>query len=406
MKMSERKDNINDFDLMMKSILDEGREEVPAHIWEGVSIGLDKAAHKKSVVLWWRRAAVGTAIAAAVAVGVFLNHEDTGSLVPEVADKDMIAVVEPAEEPVQKPEEIFPHSYEMTAYAKPVEARSNTAEPEEDVIATTIPKTASDAMQISDTQQETEEKTSERKVVREEEDDNAEQVWIHEDWGDETVARKKRNVSLVLSGIAGTNNTEGQKGLDPMRRPSLNPAPEKTGIQETSTKASYGIPVSFGAGVKIGLGQKWSIGTGINYTLLSRQFYGKYIKVNDSGHIENMTSSDIRNTQHYVGIPVNVFYDIMSNDKISMYAYAGGSAEKCVSNGYSVLGTSVVHKEKIKGIQLSANTGIGVEFMISRHLGLYLDPSLRYYFDNGQPKSIRTVQPLMLGFEMGFRARL
>ena len=57
-------------------------------------------------------------------------------------------------------------------------------------------------------------------------------------------------------------------------------------------------------------------------------------------------------------------------------------------------------------MQLSANAGFGVEFMLGDHLGLYIDPSLRYYFDNGQPKSIRTVQPLMLGFEMGFRARL
>ena len=64
------------------------------------------------------------------------------------------------------------------------------------------------------------------------------------------------------------------------------------------------------------------------------------------------------------------------------------------------------HKEKVAGMQLSANAGIGVEFMLGQHLGLYVDPSVRYYFDCGQPKNIRTVQPLMLGFEMGFRARL
>ena len=57
-------------------------------------------------------------------------------------------------------------------------------------------------------------------------------------------------------------------------------------------------------------------------------------------------------------------------------------------------------------MQLSANVGVGVEFMLGRHLGLYIDPSLRYYFNCDQPKSIRTVQPLMLGFELGLRARL
>ena len=57
-------------------------------------------------------------------------------------------------------------------------------------------------------------------------------------------------------------------------------------------------------------------------------------------------------------------------------------------------------------MQLSANAGIGVEFMLGRYVGLYLDPSLRYYFKSGQPKSIRTAQPLMLGFELGLRFNL
>ena len=67
---------------------------------------------------------------------------------------------------------------------------------------------------------------------------------------------------------------------------------------------------------------------------------------------------------------------------------------------------SIYHKEKAEGVQLSADAGIGVEFMLGKHMGLYIDPSLRYYFYCGQPKSIRTVQPLMFGFEMGFRFRL
>ena len=143
-----------------------------------------------------------------------------------------------------------------------------------------------------------------------------------------------------------------------------------------------------------------------NYTLLTRKFYGKYTEINKDGGIANSTSSDIRNSQHFVGIPVNAYYNIVNKDRINLYAYAGGTAEKCVSDKYNLINTDIHHTGKVKGIQLSANVGFGVEFMLGKHLGLYLDPSLRYYFDCGQPKSIRTVQPLMLGFEMGFRARL
>ena len=81
--------------------------------------------------------------------------------------------------------------------------------------------------------------------------------------------------------------------------------------------------------------------------------------------------------------------------------------EKCVANRYEVQTTPVInHEESVKGVQLSANAGIGVEFMLGRHIGIYIDPSLRYYFHCSQPKSIRTAQPLMLGFEMGLRFNL
>ena len=70
--MFEEHDNINEFDRMMKSILDEGQEEVPARVWNAVSEGLDNAARRKTVVLWFRRTAIGFAAAAAVAIGVRL----------------------------------------------------------------------------------------------------------------------------------------------------------------------------------------------------------------------------------------------------------------------------------------------------------------------------------------------
>lgn len=396
--MIENKDNIKDFDLMMKSILDEGREEVPAHIWEGVSEGLDKAARRKTVVLWWKRAAVSVAAAAAVTLGVIFNMDkDTDSFVPQAVDKDMIAVVEPVQEPaVEAADEGIP-SDEAEVVRKMQKALIAKAEVPE-TVADDVPSDASEAMEtVSDMIETAMKEPSEEKPE--------ERVYFPEDWGEEE-EKPARRVSFELSGLAGTNNTQSQNRIGPMKRPTTSPAPKETGIEETSTKGSYNIPVSFGAGVKIGLNQRWSIGTGVRYTRLSRQFYGKYTKVGADGSLANPISSDIHNLQQYIGIPVNAYCNIVSNDMINLYAYAGGTAEKCISDKYSVLGTDIVHKEKIDGLQLSANAGIGVEFLLGKHVGVYIDPSLRYYFDNGQPKSIRTVQPLMLGFEMGIRARL
>ncbi len=409
--MSEN-NNINEFDLMMKSILDEAREEVPGRVWEGVSSGLAKAARRKAAVLWWKRSAIGAAAAAAVILGVFLTPED--DFVPETAgDNELIAVV--------KPEETEADSTEVILMAEVRNIKPET------IIRQNVTEAADKTDKVSGyietkvtERSEEEAETSEEVSERAESGDVSEKAetpkkiqehvpaneYFPEDWDYDEGKKRRRNVSITLAGVAGTNNALSQNKLRPMMRPQAAPAPQKSGISETSVKSSYGIPLSFGAGVKFDLSPRWSIGTGVNYTFLSRQFYGKYTQVNEEGMIENVVFSDISNRQHYIGIPVNAFFDIINNDRINFYAYAGGTVEKCVANNYRVLKTPISHREKVAGVQLSANAGIGVEFMLGKHLGLYIDPSVRYYFNNDQPKSIRTVQPFMLGFEMGFRARL
>lgn len=405
--MFEEHDNINEFDRMMKSILDEGQEEVPARVWNAVSEGLDNAARRKTVVLWFRRTAIGFAAAAAVAIGVIFNINHETDIVPMAGGSGLIAVVEPGNEVLEEP--LTPENIRIAEFAAVAEVKpaKKTIAPS---AAEMIPQTASQAMEISETEAAAEPEKAERESVgrNEEAKDTQPQVYVTnfpEDWEEEETARK-RDVSFIVSGLASTNSTQSRNRIGLMKAPTVTSAPEQTGITETSTSSTYGLPVSFGAGVKIGLSPRWSIGVGANYTILTRQFYGKYTKVDDRGNIQKSTSSDIRNTQHYVGIPVNAYYDIINKDRVNLYAYAGGTVEKCVADNYNVLSTFIRHTERVPGIQLSANAGIGVEFMLGKHLGLYIDPSVRYYFDCDQPKSIRTVQPLMLGFEMGFRARL
>lgn len=400
--MFENKD-INEFDRMMKSILDEGTEEVPAGVWDKISEDLDKAAQRKTVVLWWRRAAAGTAVAAAIAAGVIFNHSSDEMILPAAADGEMVAVVEkPVAEEVEGIEEA-----EIVVPDLVAQSRRSVVPANKDMVI----KTAGDALEaVSDAEPVViEEKsgpvTEEEKPEETKVEETKAEEYLPIEWGEEEKVEKKR-VSLVFSGIAATNDEQSKNRIGPMKAPTLTPAPDKTGITETSTRSTYGIPVSFGAGVKIDLTDRWAIGVGANYTLLTRKFYGKYTEIDKDGGIANSTSSDIRNSQHFVGIPVNAYYNIVNKDRINLYAYAGGTAEKCVSDKYSLINTDIHHTEKVKGVQLSANAGFGVEFMLGKHLGLYLDPSIRYYFDCNQPKSIRTVQPLMLGFEMGFRARL
>lgn len=396
-----------DQDLLMRSILEGGQEEVPAHVWEGVSAGLDKAARRRKVALWWRRAAVGGAVAAAVAAVLLLNPGGSGDdIVPMDEGSGLIAVVEPVDTSDSvNPEEV------LIAQAEPVvrpasagRRAESAAEAVEELTETVEQAGTSETADVTDTvEKETEESAPAAEASQK---PIPEKTYFPEDWGEEEEKSSKVKTSLTLSGLTGTNSAQNSARRNLIKRPSISKAPAKTGIKETSTNSTYGIPLSFGAGVKFDFTPKWSLGVGVNYSLLSRKFYGEYQKVDASGIIESSTSSDITNTQHYIGIPVNAFYNIVDSKSVNFYAYAGGAVEKCVADKYALANTSITHKEVPSGVQWSANVGIGAEFMIGNHLGLYIDPSLRYYFDNGQPKSIRTAQPFMLGFEMGLRVRL
>ncbi len=387
-------DEKNDIDF--RSILEGAEEEVPARVWEGVSAGLDKAARGKVVALWFRRAGICAAAAAAVAAVLLVLPKDNGAdIVPGADSSDMIAVVENAPViPADTAKAIVPEIMPYVAKADPVKVNPSQ---------TIVPATA---------EQEPERAADEQVPVQEQRSEKPENArtetsseWKDE-WNEEEVTARKRNVSFVLSGLTGTNAAQNEAGKSIFKRPEANPGPLTTGVRQTSTNSTYDIPLSFGAGIRVGVSPKWSIGAGVNYSMLSRKFSGTYRKVNETGVIENTTSSDIRNTQHYIGIPVNAYYDIVNSRNVNFYAYAGGTVEKCISDKYYVLNTSIVHKEKANGVQWSANAGIGVGFRMGKHLGLYIDPSLRYYFDCGQPHSIRSAQPLMLGFEAGLKVYL
>ena len=373
-------------DNLMRSILSQAEEEVPAHVWEGISSELDRldAAKKtRPVVLWFRRSAVAAAAAAAIVAGVFISRNESGDIVPEAVGRNVIAVAETS-------------VVEMdTDLRRPagLAAERNTylADAEDDV------KTAENIVkEISEKKEE----APARKEIHTPQDTWTD-IWAEED----EPVKKRRRVALTISGIAGTNSAQSS-GAPLFKRPSLSTSKPVTGVEQKSTESTYGLPVSFGAGVKFDLSGRWSLGVGANYTLLARKFFGTYTLVGEDGRIQESVSSDIRNMQQYVGIPVNAFYSIVNKEFMNFYAYAGGTVEKCISDKYEILNTTYIHRNNVSGVQVSANIGIGMEFLLGRHLGLYLDPSLRYYFDCGQPKSIRTAQPLMLGLEMGLRVRL
>lgn len=213
-------------------------------------------------------------------------------------------------------------------------------------------------------------------------------------------ARKHSGMDIVVGGtLAG--NTASKLTVSTMSFGSPN-APSKDVITE-STVSSFGIPFTLGAGVRWQLTPRFAIGTGLDYSLLTRTFSGTFTPAGSTSTVQ----TDFRNTMHYLGIPLNLFFSIVNSRNIDFYVYGGGEIEYCVANRFYInqatgsIPLSVT--QKVDAPQFSAKVGVGVQFRLTDFLGLYLDPGVGYYFYSGQPKSIRTEQPLMFNFNAGLR---
>lgn len=406
--MSEKNNNIFENDLLMRAILEGGQEEVPGRVWDAVSERLDKASDvkvRKPVKLWWRRAGMAVAAAAAVVAAVVLveRGEDTVEMVPRALQGDMIAVVEPEAAVTEDTEVEAERVVSQTSGAELLAYVPKVVTAKDDVIA--------DNVVIDVVVEEVENNENSRNTISDESPDiTAEKVTEmyaddFEDWEDETPVRQVKT-SFVISGLTGSAGSKNPTASGPLKAPSVILAPTETGIREKENQTHYGIPVSMGAGVRFEFSPRWSLGVGLNYTNLSRTLQGTYTHVNEAGSIDDLVTSDIKNNQHYLGVPVNIYLNILNNNQVNFYTYAGGTVEKCLANKYHVLTGNIMHKKAVKGVQLSAAVGLGAEFMLTKHAGLYIDPSLRYYFDCDQPKSIRTAQPLTFGMELGLRFKL
>lgn len=421
------------FDMMIRSILDEGQEEVPARIWDSINSRLDSietpATEKKTkpVIIWLRNAGVGLAAAAAVATAVIfsgINKNDT------LLQDNTIAVVETPHKELNEPSYSTSPEKAILADAMAtgsVSGKSHKYQPKGTtnnipdnlpVTSITMTEAALDAdasengAAIEIDKEETtasEEKVPADGKSAEKKRHDTDSSYLpdnpFDDFPeDEDTGKNRVKTSLAIFGNATSNsNAERHKDLS-FRAPG---APAKSTVTE-SGDSRYGIPVSFGIGAKLLFTKHWSMSIGLNYTFLSRTFDGNFYDVKEDGTYTNTHFTDIRNTQNYIGIPLNIYYSVVQGRFVDFYAYAGGSAEYCLNNKYNMSSTdgNLTHKGDAGSFQFSANIGIGVEFIIAQRLGIYIDPSIRYYFRNSRaPKSIRTDQPLMLAFEAGLRIR-
>ena len=145
-------------------------------------------------------------------------------------------------------------------------------------------------------------------------------------------------------------------------------------------------PLSFGISVRKELNKGFSIESGVTYTYLASDiiFEG---------------STDRQNQKlYYIGIPIRANWSFINTTRFTTYISAGGSVEKCV---YGKIGNE---KETVQPLQLSVTGAVGAQYNVNRRIGLYVEPGVSYFFDDGSMiQTIRKEKPRNFTLQAGVR---
>ena len=157
-----------------------------------------------------------------------------------------------------------------------------------------------------------------------------------------------------------------------------------------SNSAKYRHHMPLGAGLKIGIGltDRLSLTTGLNYTLL----WSELQPLGSEGKSDQFL--------HYIGLPLGAEYRLLSKGAFALSAGAG----VCLD----FLAAAYIDKRKVddKPLQWTANLNAAALWELSGKLSLYLQPELNWYISKTGMNSIRNDSPLGATLRVGLRLDL
>jgi len=153
-------------------------------------------------------------------------------------------------------------------------------------------------------------------------------------------------------------------------------------------------PLSFALTARWPFSRRWTLEGGIAYTLLKSDFT-----------YSNLQPRDVRQRLDYLGVPLRLRTKILRLRRLTFSAYGGAQADICVAASRKADGTKL--SAKIDRPQMSAAAALTAEYAIGRRLGIYIEPTLRYYFKN--KSSVETPfkqRPTQFNIQLGASLKL
>lgn len=129
------------------------------------------------------------------------------------------------------------------------------------------------------------------------------------------------------------------------------------------------LPIKAGVSVRYEITPRWAVVSGLQYSSLRSTV--KYLRNN---HKDDQQVS-------FIGVPLGADYTLWENKRLEFYVGSGVTIEKSVS---AYRKDYLGDKKKIsRPWQFSADVNAGVQYKFTKYIGLFVQPSLGYYFDNG-----------------------
>lgn len=411
-----------------------GYEERPSdELWAALSekAGLQESRRKVIPVWFW-----GLSAAAALMAGIFVvtkvNDKSVNALGGITAD---VAVSEPVDAEVSEPiDAAVPEPVERTLAEDLAEVKARKAKSA--LIAEAVPVESSvSAVAENVTSENTEEYaaevSSENHDAREAatvESDTVEQSepamswdeYLKETPSEKARARRSGGFSAgILAGGAVGGNTFGSKptamvmGANPLaagvtKTDWIDKDSKASAIvynqPEVQEEYSHKIPVKVGLTARYNITGRLGVETGLTYSILSSS-----VKIGNSETGKNWSTGS--QTLHYLGIPLNISFNILNSRYVNIYVSGGGMMEKSISGSIKTdeyvdgkFDRTLTTNISPKGMQWSVNAAAGVQANILPQLGFFVEPGVSHHFKNGsRVRSIYTDKPT--DFSLGFGLR-
>ena len=173
---------------------------------------------------------------------------------------------------------------------------------------------------------------------------------------------------------------------------------------EVQEEYSHKIPVKVGLTARYNITGRLGVETGLTYSVLSSS-----VKTGNSETGNNWSTGS--QTLHYLGIPLNISFNILNSRYVNIYVTGGGMMEKSISGSIKTdeyvdgkFARTLTTNTSPKGLQWSVNAAAGVQANILPQLGFFVEPGVSHHFKNGsRVRSIYTDKPT--DFSLGFGLR-